>query len=164
MLTALRTNHFAGAPCTRLPVEKRDLFHPSAGGAYKVAKRLCDGCEVKQKCLEWALRWEHPEERVGVYGGLSARERERLFANAPRRHEVQCLEGHPRINGEEECAQCRIDARRRKQVCTPTAHAKDGDEAWYAVATKLRRSHPAPAEYPNNDRLSSKHDYETEQT
>ena len=39
------------------------------------AKRICLGCEVKDACLEYALA---NDERFGIWGGLSERERRRL--------------------------------------------------------------------------------------
>jgi len=44
------------------------------------AKRVCAGCPVRSECLEDAMAWELPSARVGVLGGLSAVERERLHA------------------------------------------------------------------------------------
>lgn len=44
------------------------------------AKRVCRGCTVQTDCLEDAMDWELPSARVGVRGGMSARERERLHA------------------------------------------------------------------------------------
>jgi WhiB family redox-sensing transcriptional regulator len=39
------------------------------------AKRICSGCEVRAECLEYALAHD---ERFGIWGGLSERERRRL--------------------------------------------------------------------------------------
>lgn len=39
------------------------------------AKRICLGCEVRDSCLEYALA---NDERFGIWGGLSERERRRL--------------------------------------------------------------------------------------
>ncbi len=49
-----------------------ELFTPDKGGSNRDAKRVCGSCEVRAQCLEWALR---NNERTGIYGGLSARER-----------------------------------------------------------------------------------------
>ena len=43
------------------------------------AKRICTTCEVRAECLEYAL--EH-DERFGIWGGLSERERRRLKRRA----------------------------------------------------------------------------------
>lgn len=44
--------------------------------AERKAKRLCFGCPVRAECLEAALQ---ADERHGIWGGLSARERRRLL-------------------------------------------------------------------------------------
>lgn len=53
------------------------LFHPERGAnvAVREAKKVCHGCPVQQECLEWAL--EH-DERLGVWGGMSERQRRRI--------------------------------------------------------------------------------------
>jgi WhiB family redox-sensing transcriptional regulator len=52
-----------------------EAFFPEKGGSTREAKRICLGCEVKDKCLESALA---NDERFGIWGGLSERERRRL--------------------------------------------------------------------------------------
>lgn len=52
-----------------------EAFFPEKGGSTREAKRICQGCEVKGECLEYAL---HNDERFGIWGGLSERERRRL--------------------------------------------------------------------------------------
>ncbi|SKF33577.1 transcription factor WhiB [Mycobacteroides abscessus subsp. massiliense] len=52
-----------------------DLFFPEKGGTTREVKRLCQGCDVQDECLEWALAHD---ERFGVWGGLSERERRAL--------------------------------------------------------------------------------------
>lgn len=39
------------------------------------AKRVCDGCDVRGECLEYALAHD---ERFGVWGGLTEAERQHL--------------------------------------------------------------------------------------
>jgi WhiB family redox-sensing transcriptional regulator len=56
-----------------------ESFFPEKGGSTREAKRICVGCEVKQECLEYALL---QDERFGIWGGLSERERRRLKRNA----------------------------------------------------------------------------------
>nr|MDQ3611070.1 WhiB family transcriptional regulator [Actinomycetota bacterium] len=48
---------------------------PEKGGSTREAKRICVGCDVKGDCLEYALG---QDERFGIWGGLSERERRRL--------------------------------------------------------------------------------------
>ena len=52
-----------------------EAFFPEKGGSTREAKRICMGCEVRDKCLEYALT---NDERFGIWGGLSERERRRL--------------------------------------------------------------------------------------
>jgi WhiB family transcriptional regulator, redox-sensing transcriptional regulator len=52
-----------------------EAFFPEKGGSTREAKRVCVGCEVRSECLEFALR---NDERFGIWGGLSERERRRL--------------------------------------------------------------------------------------
>jgi WhiB family redox-sensing transcriptional regulator len=52
-----------------------EAFFPEKGGSTREAKRICTGCEVRSECLEYAL--EH-DERFGIWGGLSERERRKL--------------------------------------------------------------------------------------
>ncbi|MFV8381118.1 WhiB family transcriptional regulator [Corynebacterium hindlerae] len=52
-----------------------EAFFPEKGGSTREAKRICQACGVRDECLEFAL--EH-DERFGIWGGLSERERRRL--------------------------------------------------------------------------------------
>ena len=52
-----------------------EAFFPEKGGSIREAKRICLGCEVKDACLDYALA---KDERFGIWGGLSERERRRL--------------------------------------------------------------------------------------
>ena len=52
-----------------------DLFFPERGASTKEAKGVCGGCEVKNECLEYALRHG---EKFGIWGGMSERERRRI--------------------------------------------------------------------------------------
>ncbi|WP_248240676.1 WhiB family transcriptional regulator [Microbacterium kunmingense] len=50
-------------------------FFPEKGGSTKEAKSICADCEVVAECLEYALR---NDERFGIWGGKSERERRAL--------------------------------------------------------------------------------------
>ena len=52
-----------------------ESFFPEKGGSTREAKRVCTGCEVRAECLEFA---QANDERFGIWGGLSERERRRL--------------------------------------------------------------------------------------
>ena len=56
-------------------VAEPDTFFPEKGGSTREAKRICSGCPVKAECLEYALE---NDERFGIWGGLSERERRKL--------------------------------------------------------------------------------------
>jgi WhiB family redox-sensing transcriptional regulator len=56
-----------------------EVFFPERGESTRDAKRVCLGCEVRVKCLQYAL--EH-DEKFGVWGGLSERERRKLKKHA----------------------------------------------------------------------------------
>ena len=56
-----------------------EAFFPEKGGSTREAKRICAGCDVRAECLEYALA---QDERFGIWGGLSERERRRLRRRA----------------------------------------------------------------------------------
>jgi WhiB family redox-sensing transcriptional regulator len=75
------------APETLLPWQEEALcaqtdpeaFFPEKGGSTREAKRVCGRCDVRNDCLEYALAHD---ERFGIWGGLSERERRRLKRRA----------------------------------------------------------------------------------
>lgn len=52
-----------------------EAFFPEKGGSTREAKAVCDMCDVREQCLQYAL---DNDERFGIWGGLSERERRRL--------------------------------------------------------------------------------------
>jgi WhiB family redox-sensing transcriptional regulator len=56
-----------------------EAFFPEKGGSTREAKRICQRCDVKADCLEYALGHD---ERFGIWGGLSERERRKLKRRA----------------------------------------------------------------------------------
>ena len=56
-----------------------EAFFPEKGGSTRDAKRICTSCDVRSECLEYALR---NDERFGIWGGLSERERRKLKRRA----------------------------------------------------------------------------------
>ena len=81
---------FLGVPGLRRPQEDDEVawqadalcaqtdpeaFFPEKGGSTREAKRICEGCEVRSECLDFALE---NDERFGIWGGLSERERRKL--------------------------------------------------------------------------------------
>ncbi len=56
-----------------------EAFFPEKGGSTRDAKRICASCEVRGECLDYALQ---NDERFGIWGGLSERERRKLKRHA----------------------------------------------------------------------------------
>jgi len=56
-----------------------EAFFPEKGGSTREAKKVCLGCDVRAECLEYALE---NDERFGIWGGLSERERRRVKKEA----------------------------------------------------------------------------------
>jgi WhiB family transcriptional regulator, redox-sensing transcriptional regulator len=56
-----------------------EAFFPEKGGSTRDAKKICSSCEVRSQCLEYALE---NDERFGIWGGLSERERRKLRKRA----------------------------------------------------------------------------------
>lgn len=57
-----------------------DAWHPEKGGGVSEQKRICARCEVRTDCLAYAL---DNDERFGIWGGLSERERKKLPRSKP---------------------------------------------------------------------------------
>ena len=49
-----------------------DIFFPEKGGSTRDAMSVCKTCKVRRACFESALAYD---ERFGIWGGLSERER-----------------------------------------------------------------------------------------
>lgn len=58
------------ALCAQVDAE---MFFPDKGGSTIDAKSICASCDVRAECLGYGI-----EDRFGIYGGLSERERRRL--------------------------------------------------------------------------------------
>lgn len=61
---------YADAACVG---EDPELFFPERGEETLQAKIICFGCPVRAECQEHGIRHEH----IGIWGGLSERERRR---------------------------------------------------------------------------------------
>lgn len=66
----------ADALCAQTDPES---FFPEKGGSTREAKKICAACDVRAECLEYALQ---NDERFGIWGGLSERERRKLRRRA----------------------------------------------------------------------------------
>lgn len=56
-----------------------EAFFPEKGGSTREAKQVCELCAVREECLEYALAHD---ERFGIWGGMSERERRKLKGRA----------------------------------------------------------------------------------
>ena len=75
--TGHRRRGLAGAAlCAQTDPE---AFFPEKGGSTREAKKVCLTCDVRGECLEYALI---NDERFGIWGGLSERERRKLKKRA----------------------------------------------------------------------------------
>lgn len=67
-----RPDLFERANCAGMPAE---LFFPGQGESCALAKAVCDGCEIREECLQYAISHN---EKFGIWGGTSERERIRI--------------------------------------------------------------------------------------
>jgi WhiB family redox-sensing transcriptional regulator len=77
-VTGLRDHSLADtdtAWMTRRNCRGADMF-PGEGAGVVRAKRICEDCPVKQRCLDYALA---NKIEYGVFGGTSERERRRIL-------------------------------------------------------------------------------------
>jgi len=72
MDSAFTSDWESAALCAQTDPEE---FYPERGGNAKVPKRICSACPVRDECLAYALA---TDERFGIWGGLSERERRNL--------------------------------------------------------------------------------------
>ena len=105
------------ALCTQVDPE---IFFPEKGGSTREAKRVCQACEVRAECLEYALGID---ERHGIWGGMSERERRRLRRPSPGPrmcgnglHLMDEKNTYVRPDGVKGCRACRLAAGRRRRL------------------------------------------------
>ncbi|MBB3752442.1 hypothetical protein FHT44_004954 [Mycolicibacterium sp. BK634] len=67
--------------CAELTQEESEVFFPppEGGSGWKKAVAICDTCEIREKCLEWGLQRESKGDRYGIFGGLTAPQREKRY-------------------------------------------------------------------------------------
>lgn len=108
-----------------------EAFYPEKGGSTREAKKVCASCGVRDECLQSAL---DADERFGIWGGLSERERRKLHKATPK---VCALDG---CDLPVPLAGDRSDRARR--YCTP-AHGRLARPA-AATPAVTRRELPCP--------------------
>ena len=87
-----------------------EAFFPEKGGSTRAAKAVCRSCEVAAECLEYALAHD---ERFGIWGGMSERERRRLRRQAAvpgycpeGLHPMTAANTYPGRDGSAQCRAC----------------------------------------------------------
>lgn len=73
-LVADRPNWIAQANCRGVDPA---VFYPGKGESHAAAKAVCDGCAVREQCLEYALGQGGYGDH-GIWAGTSERERRRI--------------------------------------------------------------------------------------
>ena len=104
-----------------------EAFFPEKGGSTREAKRVCRSCEVRAECLEYALE---SDERFGIWGGLSERERRRITAQpaSAQRHQPSfsnhsewerptSAAQHVTLGEEKPCFRCHAFCERPSSAC-----------------------------------------------
>lgn len=69
----------AGGACEQTDPE---AFYPEKGASLVMGKRVCNGCEIREACLEYALA---RDERFGIWGGMSTQQRDQFRHERNRR-------------------------------------------------------------------------------
>lgn len=72
-------DNLADAACRDVSEMDKRAFYTTGGSGHKRAQAICRQCPVQAACLDEALSFEVQDERHGVWGGLTGRERDRLF-------------------------------------------------------------------------------------
>lgn len=54
-----------------------NIFFPEIGENVSVVKKICKACDVREECLKYSL---DNDERFGIWGGLSEKNRRQLRA------------------------------------------------------------------------------------
>lgn len=80
------------APLAACKNADADLFFPGKGNFGDRAKDYCEKCEVRGECLQTALK---ERERFGIWGGLTARERQRIPRIVHKLEPAELLERYP---------------------------------------------------------------------
>lgn len=64
-----------------------NFFYPADKASIEAAKTFCQGCEVHDDCLAYALA---NEEIFGIWGGASERERKRILKRRKETADATC--------------------------------------------------------------------------
>ena len=89
-----------------------EAFFPEKGGTNAPGKRVCGSCDVRAECLAFALE---NNERFGIWGGKSERERRKLAKNRKRSCGVCGTDLTDSAPGTRFCEPCGVARRAQKQ-------------------------------------------------
>lgn len=92
------------------PETDPEAFFPETGGRSGPAKRVCEGCEIREPCLQIALHTPERED-FGVWGGTSERDRRKM------RRDLGIITEHP-------CMECGAPCSGRRERCDPCRDAR----------------------------------------
>ena len=113
-----------------------EIFFPDKGGSTLEGKRICEQCPVAAECLDYALE---NNERFGIWGGLSERERRKL--SAPTHTEPCPDECGQMFANAANAARHAVVAHRRAPVTCPDCGQSCGHQG--ALTQHQRAAHPA---------------------
>lgn len=65
--------------CVGIEPKEADRIFFGTNNSYMRAKAICMTCPVQEACLEKAVAEEDPAHRYGVFGGMTARQRTRVY-------------------------------------------------------------------------------------
>lgn len=88
-----------------------ELFFPLPGPTSdeKVARQICHQCVIKEDCLDWVLAKPVGERELGIWGGTTEADRNRLLAGRLRERCPICQSGGPQLVGRDQiCTACGI--------------------------------------------------------
>ena len=85
LMTAISEMTVAEPPCWSYPEaffeeDDRETQQRGQSPEQAIAISLCNGCEVRLQCLEYAMKWRP----VGVWGGTTTSRRTRMFTERNR--------------------------------------------------------------------------------
>lgn len=66
------------AACRGKPSELFFPPKPLIAANYRIAKAICETCEVREQCLALVIRLDAMDDRWGMFGGMTPSERRRL--------------------------------------------------------------------------------------
>lgn len=79
-------NWFSKAACAGIASVDPTIFFPDlergqqGAHVWDKARQICNSCAVRQECLEYQMKFEEETgRRDGMWGGLTPKERDRLF-------------------------------------------------------------------------------------